>query len=449
MVLVHLLGPESIPNGEIYSAANSREQAGQVFKYAQQLIDAEPFLQRRLKVVPNTKRIVCIENGSFYTALSRESGSKHGLNPSVVIFDELAQVRNRELFDVLDTAMGARESPLFITISTQNNDPSHVLSQLIDDGLSGRDDTTVCHLYAANDDADVLDPAAWNAANPAFGDFVKADWFEAQAEKAAAMPSFETSFRNLHLNQRVSMSSPLISQRTWSACAGDAELESGENIFAALDLSARTDLTALAWVSESDPPRADVSFFKPEALLVDHSERDFGARSRQYEQWSKEGWVIPTAGVTVDYGSVAQKIAELNAVNPIVSLAYDRWRIDDFLRELDRADISAQRGAGDGLCLEPWGQGYVGMGPAIEALEIACLDSSLQHPSNPVLTWNIANAVATTDPAGNRKFDKSMSRLRIDGAVALAMAIGLRAKHRKEVVLGNAYEHRGLRILGV
>ena len=157
LVLVHLVGPEAIQNGEIYSAANDREQAAQVFKVAKQIVEADPELSQLVKPTASTKTLACYSNGSVYRAISAEAGTKHGLNPSMVIFDELAQAKNRELYDVLDTSMGAREEPLFVTISTQSNDPEHILSKLIDDGLSDEDDTTVCHLYAADEDCDLLD----------------------------------------------------------------------------------------------------------------------------------------------------------------------------------------------------------------------------------------------------------------------------------------------------
>src|SRR5690606_624511 len=97
-----------------------------------------------------------------------------------------------------DTSMGAREEPLFITISTQSNDPEHILSKLIDDGLSDADDTTVCHLYAADEDCDLLDETGWKAANPALGDFRSYDELAVLARKAKRMPAEEPKFRNLY-----------------------------------------------------------------------------------------------------------------------------------------------------------------------------------------------------------------------------------------------------------
>jgi phage terminase large subunit-like protein len=454
LVLVHLCGPEAITNGEIYSAANDREQAGQVFKFVKQMIDLDTDLQELVYTRPSTKTAVCRHNGSFYRAISAEAGTKHGLNPSVVIFDELAQAKNRELFDVLDTSMGAREEPLFITISTQSADPNHILSKLIDDGLSGADETTVCHLYAANDDAELLDEAAWADANPALGDFRNIDDVRVLANRASRMPSFEASFRNLYMNQRVALEATLINRADWKACEALVELRPRQGIYLGLDLSGTTDLTAL--VASSDDEEYDAIkawFWKPADKIKDHEVRD----RAPYSLWVKEGWITTTPGRSIDYASAAKLIGQLHKDYDIKGLAFDRWRINDFLRALDaegiaakvdeRVDPSKEPWDPTYLRLVPWGQGYRDMAPAVDALETAVLEAKLRHGSNPVLTWNVANAIVTTDPAGNRKLDKDKARFRIDGAVALSMAKGLKSRDRSKKAGPSVYETRGIRVI--
>ena len=307
LVLAHLVGPEAERNGEIYSAANDREQAAQVFKMAKQMVEAEPELAAVLRVVASTKTIVCLGNGSFYRALSAESGTKHGLNPTFVIFDELAQAKNRELYDVLDTSMAARAEPLFLAISTQSNDPEHICSKLIDDGLSGEDPTTVCHLYAAPEDCDLLDEDAWYAANPALGDFRSFDELAVAAAKAKRLPAEEPKVRNLYLNQRVAISATLISRSDWKACKGDAALVDGEKIYLGLDLSAKVDLCALVAVSVENGSRLAAWFWKPSEYLADHERRD----RVPYALWVDEGRLEAAPGRSIHPRLVALKIAEL------------------------------------------------------------------------------------------------------------------------------------------
>ena len=292
LALVHLVGPEATTNGEIYSAANDRDQASIVFKYAAQIVRADPELMSYIKIVDSTKTMVCFGNGSVYRAVSAEAGTKYGLNPTVVIYDELAQSRNRELYDALDTSMAARLEPLFIVISTQSNDPLHPLSILIDDALRSEDRTTVCHLYAVPDDAENIfdDPKVWRKANPALGDFRSLSEMKTAAQRAKRMPSFETSFRNLYLNQRVDSESPLIPRAEWEACQGDAAIEGGSDIYLGLDLSGTTDLTALVAVSAGATDRVKAWFWKPGQTLAEHEKRD----RVPYATWRRQGLLETT-----------------------------------------------------------------------------------------------------------------------------------------------------------
>lgn len=437
LVLVHLIGPEAIENGEIYSAANDRAQAAQVFKVAAQIVRADPELRHRLRVVDSTKTIACYENGSFYAAISAEAGTKHGLNPSFAIYDELAQSKSTDLYDVIDTSMGARAEPLFAVISTQSNDPEHILSKLIDDGISSGDPTIVCHLYAVPDDADIFDEKMWKLANPALGDFRSLDEMRTMAAKAARIGSEEPKFRNLYLNQRYSATPSLISRKDWFARLGAAEFEDGEDVYLALDYASVSDLASLAMVSASNGDRVRAWFWKPADVLADHSRRDFGSGNRRYEEWRADGHLLTTDGQTIDPLAIAMHVGDLSSRYRILGLAYDRWRIDEFLRQLDEAGVAGHKDGedGDGIRLVAWGQGFQSMSPAVDAFERSVLSGALEHAGNPLLNWNVANAVVASDPAGNRKLDKSKTKFRIDGAVAVTMAIGLKARDQVENVI--------------
>jgi phage terminase large subunit-like protein len=425
LVLVHLVGPEAIPNGEIYSVANDRDQAAQVYKVAAQIVRADPELSKMLRCIDSTKTITFYGHGSFYRAISSEVGTKHGLNPSLFIYDELAQARNRDLYDVMDTSQGARLEPLGIVISTQSNDPNHPLSQLIDDALSANDPTVICHLYAVPDDEpDIFDPEIWKKANPALGTFRSREDFEAVAARAKRARSFENTFRNLYLNQRVQVMSTLFSKSDWMELSDPGiEFEDGEEVLLSLDLAGTTDLACLGMISIVDA-KYQTWFWKPEDTLREHARRD----RVPYVQWHQEGLLEVSHGRIIDPEDIARKIAELNGRYKVLGLVYDRWRIDYLRKELDRADVASQEGEGPGLCLFPWGQGFMSMSPAIEALESLVLEGNFRHPGSDILNLHIASAVVVKDPAGGRKFDKAKSRLRIDGAVALAMAAGKRAQ---------------------
>jgi phage terminase large subunit-like protein len=462
LILAHLIGPEAETNGEIYSAANDRQQAAIVFGACKRFIQASPTLARHLRIVDSTKTIFVVRSdgkaaGSKFRALSADAGRQHGLNPSLVIVDELAQARSRELFDTLATSQGARSEPLLVVISTQNDDPQHVLSEMIDDGLKDEDPTTVCHLYAAPDGCDLLDEDAWLAANPALGDFLDLDAFRADAQRAKRLPAEEQSFRLLRLNQRVAREAALISRADWLAClsggvfpeptftADDAfQFEPGEPVYLGLDMSLRTDLTALVAVSAHDGSRVKSWFFKPREALRDHGDRD----RQNYELHERHGWMIATPGRSIDPAWVAAQIKTINDRNPVIGLAYDRAYTGELMRCMADLGLMAQEGHGDGLRIVPWGQGFVSMGKAINAFEHAVLQAELHSDGNPLLTFSVGNALAVTDPAGNRKFDKSSARKRMDGAVALAMALGLKAEDRLVFAPTNPWEDPNFSLLG-
>jgi len=463
LALVHLVGPEAMMNGEIYSAATEKEQAALVFKYACQIVRSDEELRQMVKIVETTKTMISLvegSRGSTYKAISAEAGSKFGYNPTVVIYDELAQAKNRELYDALDTSMAAREEPLFIVISTQSKDPQHILSELIDDGLSEKDPTTVCHLYAVPDDADdeaiFTDRKLWKQANPALGTFRSLDEIRVAAARAERMPSFEAPFRNLYLNQRVDATSPFIPRAEWVSCRaenreGDQPLIApGEEIYLGLDLSGKIDLSSLVAVSASrTEDRLMAWFWKPAANVDEHEKRD----RVPYRLWVDQGFIETTPGRAIEYDWVAARLGEIAATYTIIGLAFDRWRIDDMLAAMRRVGVDGYIEGKDtelsgGIRMVSWGQGYASMTQAVEAIEISVLERRLQHDGNPVLTWNFSNAVVMTDPAGNRKLDKSATRFRIDGTVAATMAVGLKSRDLKEEEGPSVYETRGVFTFG-
>lgn len=452
LVLVHLVGPESIMNGEIYSAANTRQQASKVFQYAAQIVRADPELLSYINVVDSTKTMVCYMNGSVYRAISADAGSNYGENPSLVLYDELAQSKNAALYNALDTSMEAREEPLFIVISTQSPDPQHILSMLIDDGLTGNDPTIVCHLYSVAEDADeeliFSDIKTWKEANPALGDFKSIKKMRAAADKARRMPTMEAAFRNLHLNQRVDAKSPLIPRAEWEGCKSDCCILPGEDIYLGLDLSGKVDLSALVAVSANhNDDRVKCWFWKPEETMREHEKRD----RVPYMVWKDAGFLEVTPGRAIQHDWIAERIGKIKQEYNILGVAFDRWRIDDLLNAFERAGIEAYNDSKDdplfgALRLVPWGQGFADMSPAVEALEISVLDRKLKHDGHPVLTWNISNSIAISDPSGNKKLDKSKSRFRIDGVVALAMAMGLKSRDMKKEDEPSIYEKCGVKV---
>jgi phage terminase large subunit-like protein len=204
LLLNHLCGPSARgkPNSQLYSAAQSRDQAGIIFSLACKMIRLNPDLRSAVQIQETAKSLSCGELDTRYRALSAETSTAFGLSPTFTIFDELGQCRGprSSLYEALESATGAQESPLTVIISTQAPTDTDFLSMLIDDALAGHDPCTVVSLHTAPPELDPFDEATIKLANPAFDGFMNRREVLAMAEAARRMPAREAEFSNLFLN---------------------------------------------------------------------------------------------------------------------------------------------------------------------------------------------------------------------------------------------------------
>lgn len=425
LLLAHLVGPEAKLNGQLVSGALSRDQAALVFNLAAKMVQLSPDLSKIIRIVPSGKRLLGLPMNTEYKALAAEGKTAHGLSPFLAILDEVGQVKGpqSDFVDAITTSQGAHEAPLLLAISTQAPTDADLFSVWLDDAERSGDPTIVSHVYAAPEGCDLQDRAAWKAANPALGLFRSLKDVEEQAAQAERMPTQEAAFRVLTLNQRVNMTAPFVSAKVWKENAGEPQEFIGP-VYGGLDLSATTDLTSLVLVNRrEDGLHVRAYFWMPQDSVQDAARRD----RAPYDVWVKQGLIRTTPGRVIDYGFVARDIGEICGGLDIAAIAFDRWRMDRLKAELERAGVD--------LPLEPFGQGYVSMSPALDALEALLLQGQIHHGGNAPLTMCAANAVALPDPAGNRKLDKSKATGRIDGMVALTMAVGAEAKMAEDLIL--------------
>ena len=415
ILLAHLVGKEARQNSQIISGARSRDQASLVFKLAEKMVRLSPKLSKMVRIIPSQKTLVGLLMNVEYKAISAEAGTAHGLSPVLAILDEVGQVRGQQdaFIEAIETAQGAHDDPLLIAISTQAATDGDLFSIWLDDAKNAKDKRIVSHVYSAPKDCDVMDRAAWKAANPAIGEFRSLTDVEDFAKQASRLPAKEASFRWLYLNQRVEGTSPFLNRTEWSKNGAEPSPMSGFDCFAGLDLSASRDLTAFVMVF----PKDGVYHVVPQFFLPADGIRE-KARTEKvpYDIWADQGFLTLIDGPVIVPAIVARHVAEAHEQYNIQTLAYDRWRINDFQRELDT--IGAQ------VPMVPFGQGFKDMAPAVDKLERLVAENKLQHGNNPIMNMCAANAVATRDPAGNRKLDKTKASGKIDGLVALAMALG-------------------------
>lgn len=418
ILLAHIAGPEARLNSQIVSGARSREQAALVFNLAAKMVAMSPDLSRLIRIVPSGKRLIGLARNVEYKALAAEGSTSHGLSPVLAILDELGQVRgdHDDFVEAIETASGAYDDALRLIISTQAPTDADMLSVKIDDARRSGDPKIICHVYEAPADCDVLNPEAHRAANPALGTFRSQAELLAAAEKASRMPSAENGFRNLYLNQRVNRFSPFIAPGVWLASNGEVHDEAFAKglVFGGLDLAETTDLCAFVlvafWMGKW---HVRAWFWKPAATVLDHAKRD----RVPYDRWVKDGLIETTPGVAVDYEFVAAKIGEITDGMDIGRIGFDRYRFKTLEAQMGKLGIT--------LPFEPFGQGHVSMAPAMDTTEIAFLNGQVAHGGHPVLTMCAANAVVEKNAAGDRKLNKAKSTGRIDGMVALVMAMGV------------------------
>lgn len=437
ILLAHLVGPEARLNSQIVSGARSREQASVLHSLASKMVTLSPELSKICRVVPSGKRIIGLPMNVEYRALAAEGSTAMGLSPILAILDEAGQVKgpHDDFFEAITTAQGAHEEPLLMAISTQSPTDADWFSVLLDDAERSQDPRIVSHVYRAADDCDLDDEEAWKAANPGIGIFRSLEDVQEQAKQAKRMPSAENGFRNLTLNQRVNMVAAFVSASVWKQGNEDPEEFEGP-VYGGLDLSATTDLTSLVLTNRRDGKlNVRAYFWMPHDSIVEASKRD----REPYDVWVKQGLVRTTPGKVIDYDFVARDVGEICADLDVAKIGFDRWRMDRMKGALERHSVD--------LPLEPFGQGYVSMSPALDALEADLLNGIVRHGGNLPLAMCAKNAVAVPDPAGNRKLDKSKATGRIDGLVALAMAEGVEALLTEDTG-PSVYETRGILAFG-
>jgi phage terminase large subunit-like protein len=406
------------PGAEIYSAAADRDQAGIIFGIAKAQIEQNAELSSRSESFQRS--IVVASTGSSYKVLSADAPTKHGLNAHGIIFDELHAQPNRELWDVLTTATGARRQPLIVALTTAGYNKHSICWELHEYALKVRDGiiedpSFLPVIYAADEDDDWTSPKTWRKANPNLGVSVRREYLEEECARAQETPAYENTFKRLHLNIWTEQATRLFAMEKWDACNTpvDEKALEGRECFAGLDLASTEDITALVLVfPDAERRRYDVlcKFWIPGDNAIQRERRD----RVPYPVWIRQGLINATEGSVVDYREIRKEINELHKRFQIREIAIDRWNSTQLSTEL----------AGDGFTMVDFGQGFASMTAPTKELLALILDQRLSHGGHPVLRWMASNAAAKQDPAGNIKLDKSKSAEKIDGMVALTMAIG-------------------------
>ena len=414
--------------GEIYSAAAEREQAGIIFRKLAGMIRRSPELESRCKIIDSQKRIVHKTSGSIFWSLSAEDGSKHGYNPSLVIGDEIHCWKKRDLWTALVTGSDVRAEPLFISITTAGVwEPESLECELYEYAKkvqtgSVEDPSYLPIIYEADKDADWLDEKVWHEVNPALGDFRSLDAMRQLAHRAQHNTRLENDFRRLYLNQHTQQTTRFLSMEKWNACETDGDIEPGSAVFGGLDLASTTDIAAFCLAQKTEAGyRLRWRFWIPQDRMVEIERAD----RVPYSQWVREGLVTATPGGTVDYSVIVSDILEDAERYRLQMIGFDPWN----------ATATSQQLEVEGLTLVQMQQGVKVMSEPSKELERCVLNGSLDHGGNKVAKWMAGNIEIWSDGNGNIKPIRpkhGASSRKIDGLVAAVMAIKLASTQEPE-----------------
>lgn len=437
---LYLMVADGEPGAEVYSAATKRDQAKITHSEATRMVKASPFLRKRIQVYKDNLNIP--GTASKYEPLGSDSDTMDGLNIHAAIVDEVHAHKTREVWDVLETATGARRQPLMFAITTAGFDRKSLCWQLheyTEKILNGilEDDTFFGIIFTLDPEDPWDDPAVWVKANPNLGVSKKLDDMLRKAHKVKGMPAALNAFLRLELDVWTQSDSKWLDPERWRACgqAVDAAGLRGRRCYAGLDLASNIDIGALVLVfppeTEDDLYQVLCRFFVPESAMHERSHKD----QVPYETWVRQGYIQATPGDVIDYDAIFEQIDEDAQVYDLSEVAFDRWGATKIVAELEE----------HGLTCVQFGQGYASMSPPMKELERLILALGLAHGNNPVLNWMADNLVARQDPAGNIKPDKERSKEKIDGMVALIMALDRAMRH---INAGSVYDDRDVRELG-
>ena len=416
--MLYLLTADGEPGSHCYSAATTGDQAREVFDVARNMSLREPEFLQRFGVDVGKHDITVPTTASSFKPLNAEGSTLDGLNVHGGLVDEVHAHKRRDLWDVLDTATGARSQALLSAITTAGTNRAGICYELRDYTCKVLqrvvdDETWFGIIFTIDEGDDWRDPAVWRKANPNLGISVKLDSLEAASRKAQAMPSAQANFLTKNLNVWVSSDSAWMDMTAWDACANRAlTVESVEHLpcWIPLDLASKVDVAAaprLFYDKERDHYYLISRFWLPERAVAT-------GRNSQYDGWVRAGHMNATDGEVIDFDQIEDALRSDVARLDVQELPYDPWQ----------ATQLAGRLQAEGAPMVEYRQTVATMSEPMKTFEALVLQRKLTHDGNPVMTWMVSSVVCHLDAKGNIYPRKEREENKIDGPVATIMGIG-------------------------
>lgn len=418
-VALLLLTIDRESGAEVYCVATKRDQAKLTHEDAEKMVKASPSLRRSVQVFKNNLSVA--SSNSKLVPLGADGDTLDGLNVSGAIMDELHAWKKRSLWDVIETATGARDQPLTLITTTAGYNKHSIwwerrdLACKVLDGVF-QDDELFALIYTLDDDDDWTDEKVWGKGNPNLGVTVKVEEIRKRVEEAKQTPGKQNAVRRLRLNQPTEQASRWLDMEKWDACGVVKVAASsllGRRCWGGLDLASTIDIAALVlafpWDDETGFDLLPF-FWIPKERIHHRVETD----RVPYDRWVDEGWIIATPGNVIDYAFIRAFVLKVAEDYQLVDLGYDPWNATQLALQLQD----------DGIEVVQFRQGFASLSEPSKELEKLVVSGKLRHGGNPVLRWMASNVSVKQDPAGNLKPDKSTSTEKIDGIVGSIIAIG-------------------------
>lgn len=424
-IMLYMLLVDKERGPEVYSAATTRDQAGIVYEISSKMVNADPRLKARCKPIDSRKRIIA--GTGYYQACSSEAGPIHGTNPHCVIFDELHEQPNRDLWEAFQTGFGARNQPLFFSITTAGYDRSSICweqHQYAKAVLANPelDERFLPVLYGADESDDWTDEATWEKANPCLDVSLKRDFLRSECAKAQEIPALENGFRRLHLNQWTEQLSRIIPMFKWDQCRHSYKPEDyrGRSCYGGLDLASTRDAVAFVLVFPEDDGGVTVLpwFWIPKENVDQRAGQD----KRQLRNYAERGDIELTDGNEIDVIYLADRIVEICQDFDVQHIGFDPWNSTGVIQLMQNKNLQ-------GDVLERMPQSYATYNEPFKKLLSLLGSGKFRHDGNTVLRWMAGNVAHKEDPNGNIRPDKGKSADKIDGICAMLMAMALLAHY--------------------
>lgn len=414
---LYMLSADGEQGAEVYSAATTRDQARIVFDDAKAMAERTPDMRTYLGVAILTHCITVAHASSKFAPLAAEASTQDGLNVHCAVIDELHAHRKRDLYDVIDTARGAREQSLLWLITTAGTDRSGIcyerrthITKILDRVIV--DPTMFGIIYTIDETDDPQDPSTWAKANPNWMTSVLPDDMHAAARKASAMPSALNNFLTKRLNVWVNGESPWMDMRAWERCA-DPKLQlsdfAGEPCWMGLDLAQKKDFAALCLVFQRD----GTWFVFTRLYLNELAVQESG--NAHLSGWARSGYVQVTDGDITDFDVLADDMRSYCRQFDVQEIAFDPALSMYFAGKLIE----------EGLPLVEITQRALFFTPPLIQVENLVLEKKLKFDGNPVMTWMVSNLVVKVSKFNElRAPTKERPENKIDGVMAMLMALG-------------------------